>query len=251
MQLPEDRVPLDEAALLISACANPGLDVAAQLRRLDGLAGQVEGDGVRPVCRVLFEDLGLQGDRETYDDPRNSYLDQVLDRGRGIPISLSVILMEVARRRGIRLEAVSMPGHFLVRDPDTPDMLIDAFDGGRNLDHAGCERLLQTVTGGAARLVPSMLAASGPWAVLARMLANLDGSYERREDVVALRWVSELRLRLPDAPAGDRTQLASRLAVLGRWDAAAGVLEEVGTLLEGPARERVLAEALALRARLN
>ena len=109
MELPESVVPLDEAALLISAHANPALDVAAQLRRLDRLATRVERADSSGLCRLLFEQLGLRGDRERYDDPVNSYLDQVLERRRGIPISLSVLLIEVGRRCGVCLEAVGMP----------------------------------------------------------------------------------------------------------------------------------------------
>lgn len=248
---PERELPLGEAALVISAAANPRLDVPAELARLDALASRVGSPDVAGVCHLVFDELGVAGDRDTYDDPQNSFLDRVLDRRRGIPISISVLLIEVAGRCGVELEPVGMPGHFLVRDPGCPKELIDGFDGGRRLDVPAAERLLRSLTASMARLTSDMLTRTPRHAVLARMLANLDGSYERREDVGALRWVSELRLRLPAVPAGDRTQLASRLAVLGRWDAAAGVLEEVGALLEGQARERVLAEALALRARLN
>jgi regulator of sirC expression with transglutaminase-like and TPR domain len=249
---PEDQLPLDEAAFLISARANRALDVGAQLRRLDELAGQVEQQDLSAVCRMLFERLGLRGERERYDDPANSYLDQVLDRRRGIPISLSVLLIEVGRRCGVRLEAVGMPGHFLVRDPAAPDLLIDAFDRGRRLDHDDCERLLRSIAGDGAQLTPEMLAATRPRAILGRMLANLDRSFERRGDKKSLAWVSELRMHIPQASLGDRTHLAGRLAALGRLDAAAGVLEEAaGAASDRKLRERLGAEALALRARLN
>lgn len=248
---PEDELPLGEAALLISAAANPSLDVASELDRLEQVASHARGQGVEAVCRLVFEEMGVRGDRDTYDDPQNSFLDRVLDRRRGIPISISVLLIELGARCGVELEPVGMPGHFLVRDPARPNELIDGFDGGRRLDVPGAERLLRSLTGTMSRLTSDMLTRTPRHSVLARMLANLDRSYERREDIAALRWVSELRLRLPDAPAGDRTQLASRLAVLGRWDAAARVLEEVAGLLDGPARDRVQVEALSLRARLN
>jgi regulator of sirC expression with transglutaminase-like and TPR domain len=252
MKFPQDGVPLDEAALLISAHANPELDVTSQLRRLDHLATQVDRGDTGGLCRVLFEQLGLRGDREHYDDPANSYLDQVLDRRRGIPISLSVLLIEVGRRCGVPLEAVGMPGHFLVRDPSAPDQFIDAFDQGRRLTRADCERLLQAVTGGAGQLTPEMLTPAGPWATLARMLANLDRSFERRGDRDALAWVCELRMRIPTAALGDRRQLAGRLAALGRLGAAAEVLEEAARLASGlPVGDRLLSEAAALRARLN
>jgi regulator of sirC expression with transglutaminase-like and TPR domain len=252
MQRPEDSLPLDEAALLISATANPELDVEAELRRLDELAAQVAPPDLSGVCRMLFEELGLHGDRQSYDDPANSYLDQVLDRRRGIPISLSVLLIEIGRRCGVALEAVGMPGHFLVRDPAMPARLIDAFDGGRRLDHAGCARLLHVVSGGAAQLTADMLATTGSRATVARMLANLDRSFERRRDVASLAWVTDLRLHIPNPSVGDRSQLADRLAALGRLDAAASVLEQAADQASGPeVRTRLLGQASVLRARLN
>ena len=248
---PESSLPLGEAALVISAAANPALDVPGELARLDSLAARLSSPSVDSVCRLLFDELGVAGDREFYDDPQNSFLDRVLDRRRGIPISISVLLIEVAERCGIELEPVGMPVHFLVRDPTRPHELIDAFDHGRRLDVPGAERLLRQLTGTMTRLTSEMLATTPRTAVLARMLANLDGSYSRREDVGGLRWVSEFRLRLPSGVVADRTQLASRLAVLGRWDAAAGVLEELAASLPEDARDRLLSEALSLRARLN
>ncbi len=257
---PEADVPLGEAALLISAAANPDLDVEAELSRLDELAlGVVRTDagagpeaGADAVCDLLFGRFGLRGDDRTYDHPDNSYLDRVLERRRGIPITLSVLLIEVAGRCGVPLEGVGMPGHFLVRDPSRPTSLIDPFGGGRRLGMAECERIMQMATGSPTPLAPEMLERTGTHAILARMLLNLDRSFERRGDRRSLRWVSELRLRLPGTPAGDRVQLASRLSVLGRFDAAAEVLEVTArTVTPGPARDRLSREAVTLRARLN
>ncbi|HET9692440.1 MAG TPA: transglutaminase-like domain-containing protein [Acidimicrobiales bacterium] len=250
--LPDDRLPLDEAALLISAAANPGLDVTGQLGRLDDLAGRVRATGAAGVCEVLFGELGLVGDTETYDDPQNSYLDRVLDRGRGIPISLSVLLIEVGRRCGVPLVGVGLPGHFVVRDPAEPEEVIDAFGGGRRLDRAATEALVRRAVGPDAAVGPELLAPVGPQAVLARMLVNLDASFERRGDLDALGWVSRMRAALQGAPAGDRAQLASRLAGLGRFDLAATTLEEVAAAIPDPrARRRMVREAIRLRARLN
>lgn len=252
MQRPEGDLRLDEAALTISAHATPGLDVDAQLHRLDEIAARVGGGGTDGLCTVLFGDIGLQGDRADYDDPRNSYLDQVLDRGKGIPITLSVLLIEIGRRCGLSLEGVGMPGHFLVRDVAAPMLLIDAFDGGARLDHPACERLLRQVTGPRTELTPSMLAATGPWAILARMLANLDRSFERRADRGGLQWVSALRLGLPGLPVGDRMQLASRLGALGRFDAAADLFDAVADGQDAAdVVTRLRSEATSMRARLN
>jgi len=101
MGRPDPEIPLDEAAMLIAAHANPALDIEAQLTRLDETAAQVGRGDTEQVCRLVFENLGIRGDTATYDDPRNSYLDQVLDRRRGIPISISVLLIEIGRRCGV------------------------------------------------------------------------------------------------------------------------------------------------------
>ena len=252
MEGPEDYLPLDEAALVIAAHANPGLDVAAQLRRLDDVADLVVPADTPALCGVLFGQLGLDGDRDNYDDPVNSYLDRVLDRRRGIPISLSVLLIEVGRRRGLSLEGVGLPGHFLVRDPASPQLLIDAFGGGQLLDHAGCERLLRAVTGSRVELTSAMLATTGPRAILARMLANLDRSFERRADHQSLLWVSRLRLGIPDLPLEERAHLAGRLASIGRFDEAAAVLDDLAdTQPAADLTTRLRDEAASLRARLN
>jgi regulator of sirC expression with transglutaminase-like and TPR domain len=252
LQRAPDDVPLDEAALLIAAHANPQLDVGAELARLDSISRQVAGPDTGAVCYTLFHEIGLRGDRQNYDDPRNSYLDQVLSRGRGIPISLSVLLMEIGRRCGLRLEGVGMPGHFLVRDPQKPELLIDTFDQGRRLGRAACERLLQSITGTHTQLTQAMLAATDRRAILARMLANLDRSFEGRADTKALSWVCSLRLAIPDLPAADRLQLANRLGGVGRFDEAANLLDGLaGDPAAADLRLQLESNASILRARLN
>lgn len=252
VQRPEGEVDLGRAALLISASADPTLDVGSQLARLDRIAARVGRPDTAAVCDLLFEEMRLRGDDRTYGDPANSYLDRVLDRGVGIPISLSVLLLEVGARCGVRLEGVSMPGHFLVRDPADPGQLIDPFAGGRRIGRPECERLMRLTTGSPVALTDGMLEAAGSHSILARMLANLDRIFEERADGRSLVWVSELRRRLPGAPVGDRIQLASRLSALGHFGAAADVLDDTaGRLAGGPARDRITARALTLRARLN
>jgi regulator of sirC expression with transglutaminase-like and TPR domain len=224
---PEGEIPLDEAALLIGAMADETVDIPAQLARLDELAAQIGPGGTGEVCRFVFETLGVRGDHETYDDPRNSYLDQVLDRRLGIPISLSVLLMEIGRRCGVRLEGVGMPGHFLVRDPGEPDLLIDAFSGGRRLDHAACAELLRAVAGAEVQLLPGYFAPVGSRSILARMLANLDHSFRRRDDKGGIHWVTRLRAAIPGQSMADRVALADTFAGLGHVDEAAALLEEL------------------------
>jgi regulator of sirC expression with transglutaminase-like and TPR domain len=246
MALSDDEIPLDEAALLIAAHADSNLDVAAQLERLDDLAVQIGPATTDRVCRHVFETLGLRGDDQTYDDPRNSYLDQVLNRRLGIPISLSVLLIEIGRRCGLDLEGVGMPGHFLVRDPHRPDLLIDSFAGGERLDHAACARLFHRVTGAKIELHREVLVPVGTRAIMARMLANLDHSFRRRQDRDGMRWVARLQLAIPGQPLADRVSLADRMAELGCYDDAAEILEE---LAQRPGTSGEAARALRVRAR--
>lgn len=253
MALPEEEVPLDEAALVISAQANPALDVAAQLRRLDALAREVEVGETDALLDHLFGTVGLHGDRDSYDDPHNSYLDRVLDRRRGIPISLSVLVIEVGRRLGLPLEGVGMPGHFLVRDRATADQLIDPFFGGRRVDHAGCEELLRAAAGPQARLTPGMLAATGTTAVLSRMLNNLDHSFRRRGDLGGLTWVTRLRLAVPGLALATRAELASQLGELGYPGEAAAAYEDLARApgLDADVAARLTQRAVAAAALLN
>ena len=253
VQRPDGELPLDEAALVIAAHATPSLDVAAQLSRLDDVAAQVGSADTEGVCAVLFGDLGLRGDERTYDDPRNSYLDQVLDRRLGIPISLSVLLIEVGRRCGLTLEGVGMPGHFLVRDVGSPDLLIDAFSGGRRLDHQDCRQLLRAATRTPVDLDAGMLAPVGPRAIVARMLANLHNSFVRRADRPGLAWVTRLRAGIPGLPMGNRMELATGLAGFGLYDEAADLLETLASdpALDTEAAGKLRTRANGVRANLN
>jgi regulator of sirC expression with transglutaminase-like and TPR domain len=243
---PEGEIPLDEASFVIAAQAEPDLDVAAQVARLDDLAAPLGRATTERVCGLVFGTLGFRGDHETYDDPRNSYLNRVLDRRLGIPITLSVLLIEVGRRCGVHLEGVGMPGHFLVRDPDQPDLLIDAFSGGDRLDPAACAELLHTVVGPEVALQPALLAPVGTRAILARMLANLDQSFRRREDRDGARWATRLRAALPGLPTVERIAMAESLAGLGCHAEAASLLEE---LANRPGESAVAAQSLRTRAR--
>jgi regulator of sirC expression with transglutaminase-like and TPR domain len=253
MERPERNLPLDEAALVIAAAADPNLDVAAQLSRLDDVAAQIGTADTERVCRLLFETLHLKGDHQSYDDPRNSYLPQILDRQLGIPISLSVLLIEIGRRCGVNLEGVGMPGHFLVRDPDHPELLIDAFSGGSRLDHAACMRLLHASVGSEVELRVGMLDPVGPQAILARMLANLDHSFRRRADRSSLLWVTRLRVAIPGLPLADRLASADGLAGLGCHDEAAAILEELAGSpdISAESARALRARAQSLLAALN
>ena len=250
---PEAALALDEAALLLAAHAEPGLDVAGQLSRLDQLAESCPEPTVGGIRALLFGQLGLQGNTSEYDDPRNSFLDQVLDRKVGIPISLSVVTIEVGRRVGVRFEGIGLPGHFLVRHLDDPVHLMDPFHHGRVLDVDACAALFQSLYGPAAPFSPSLLAPVGPRQILARMLANLKNSYADRGDTGSLEWVLRLRAAIPGVPARELADLARVLVNLGRFGEAADALDRLVAdgQFDEPDKKKLAGRAAMLRSRLN
>jgi regulator of sirC expression with transglutaminase-like and TPR domain len=250
VQGPEPALALDHACLLLAAHASPGLDVSAQLDRLDELAGRCPEPTLEGLRHLLFADMGFAGNIDDYSDPRNSFLDQVLDRRLGIPISLSVLMIEVGRRVGVPLEGVGMPGHFLVRHTGAPKVLIDPFHGGRMLDADQCAELFTTLFGTTATLPASVLDAAPSRAILARMLANLKASYVDRRDAASLVWVGRLRAAIPGVDPKEMAEVARLLVDLGRFGEAADALEELAGA-GGPGGRSLLMQARALRARLN
>jgi regulator of sirC expression with transglutaminase-like and TPR domain len=256
---PDEPFALDEAALIIAAHIDPAVDVDAEMDRLDALAAECFDHTLESVTDLLFARLGLRGDRRQYDDPRNSSIPQILDRGVGIPISLSVLTMEVGRRLGLHLEGVGMPGHFLVRhmvDGGDGDLFIDAFGAGRHLSPGACRDLFSTIQGSPAGWSPDMLNATPPVAIVVRMLTNLTTSYTRRDDLWGRRWVAELRAALPERSTNQRLIVASELARTGAFTAAAEILDTTAEGLartddDNPDAARLRTYARNLRARLN
>ena len=248
VQGPEDELALDEPALLIAAHAQPDLDVDAELAVLDGLAAGIPERTLESWRRHLFVDLGFSGNVRRYYDPANSFLNEVVRRRRGLPITLSVLGMEVGRRVGLRFEGVGMPGHFLLRHDS--DAYVDPFDGGRLLDRDGCVERFHAVNGAQAPFLSSYLDAVGPRAILGRMLNNLKSVYAARGDVHALSWVFDLRMALPGASPLEGREWARVLGATGRFVEAAAELEALAALLPEE-QESLLSEAFAFRARLN
>ena len=249
---PVDEVRLDIAALCIAACAHPLLDVDHCLDRLDVIAGGCPDANFDALRAYLFRQVGFAGNIDHYDDPENSFLDSVLERRLGIPITLSVLMMEIGRRLGLDVRGVGMPGHFLVLDGGSGDVWCDPFHGGARLDADGCRRRFDLVYGGSLPFQPSFLAPTHPAAIVARMLANLErGSLSA--DPVQLAWMCELHLEIPGLAFQERWDLADRLAATGDVVRAATVFEELAarTEVETDAAERLRTRARSLRARMN
>ena len=252
-------VPLDVAALCIAARAHPGLDVDDALARLDALAGRCPDATFESLRRHLFEQEGFAGNFDRYADPENSFLDSVLDRRLGIPISLSVLMIVVGRRIGVDVQGVGMPGHFLVLDGARGDAWCDPFHGGALLDADGCRRQFEMVYGGALAFQPAFLAPTPAPAIVARMLANLERS-ELAADPVQRAWMCELHLAIPGIAFQEQLELADQLARTGDVVRAAAVYDALAARSEGAPHpsgqtdttpNRLRMRARALRARLN
>lgn len=248
---PDESVRLDEGALLIAAHAYPGLDVDAELRRLDAVAAGVPAPTLDGVRAHLFGTLGFRGNADDYGDPRNSYLNDVLERRLGLPITLSVLVIEVGRRVGVPFSGIGLPGHFLVRHDAVPPVLLDPFEGGRELDVEDCAERVARIYGDAVEFDPSMLAPVGAKATLARMLANLKQRFAMTGDAVAAEWALRLRSLIPEVGTRDLGELAGAQAAIGRFTAAAETLEGLATRLPEEAAAKAVAKARRLRARLN
>ena len=207
---PEDQIDLGRAALAIASQEYPDLKIDDYLSRLDGLGQVVElriGDERNPyriiaaLNTVLFKELGFQVNRSEYYDPKNSFLNDVITRKKGIPISLSVVYMEVARRVGLSLEGIGFPGHFLVKyDDGDVEILIDVFDGGEIRAREDLDRMLQQLYRGQVSYQPGFVAALGKRDILRRMLNNLKWIYlERGEPLKTLSVLDQLVILDPSA----------------------------------------------------
>jgi regulator of sirC expression with transglutaminase-like and TPR domain len=189
--LAQTDAPIEHAALLIARDAYPDLSIEASLAELDRLAAPLQArlaaattpHGQAAVLGTyLYDELGFRGDEETYYDPRNSYLNQVLARRTGIPITLAVVLIALGRRAGLTIEGVGFPGHFLVRIGGPDGVYVDPFFSARVLSTEALERLLRRTLGSGARLEPEYLDASDTHAMAVRMLMNLKAIYESRKE---------------------------------------------------------------------
>ncbi len=220
----DSDVDLALAALLIAAEEYPQLLPEPYLRRLDILAERVRDRldeetapllVLQELSRVLFREEGFRGNAEAYYDPRNSFLNDVLDRRLGVPLTLSLLYLEIGWRLGLPLQGVNFPGHFLVRyDGEAVKLLIDPFQGGEIRFEDEAQELLDRVYGGTVSLQPSYLRPAGRKDILVRLLSNLKGIYlNTRDDRRALAATERILLVRPDAAeeVRDRGMLLARL----------------------------------------
>jgi regulator of sirC expression with transglutaminase-like and TPR domain len=254
----EEPLDLARAALAVAREEYPELDEGKYLRVLDRMADGVQsglpaGATVeRRVGRIntyLFHELGFAGNHADYYDPRNSFLNDVLDRRLGIPLTLSIVYMEVGRRCGLQVDGVGFPGHFLCKvRVQGGELVVDPFRRGQLLGVDDLKKLLASAVGEKVKFDPRLLQPAKAREILVRMLQNLRGLYQQRDDIPrALSAVDRILLLAPeDARAlRDRAQLYEKL---GGSAAAAADLEKVLQLEPGaPDAEALRARVLRLR----
>jgi regulator of sirC expression with transglutaminase-like and TPR domain len=223
-----EPIPLAHGALLIAKEEYPDLDVAYYLEHLAALGRAAQSalreaentvERVQTLSDFLFVRTGFAGNRDNYGDPRNSFLNDVLERRLGIPITLSVIYLEVGRRAGLNLFGVSFPSHFLVKAVDERgELIIDPFNGGAILDLDDIRARLKQIYGQPVELQPAMLKAVSGRHILARMLRNLKNIYASGADwprsLAALDRILILEPRAPDDML-ERGALYERLECFG------------------------------------
>lgn len=244
VQGPSTEIGLAEAALCIAGHDHT-VDVDASLAAIDALAAGTPD----PDCLAehLFRTCGFRGNVDDYLDPGNSYLDAVLTHRVGIPITLSVVMIEVGRRIDVAIDGIGMPGHFLVCD--AIGTYFDPFHGGARLDEEGCRRLFETMHG-PATFSPGYLVPVDDRSILARMLANLTRSFLERRPRDAL-WAVRLRFAIPGLSVAERRHDATVLGTLGRFGEAASALGALATEVDTAVAEELVGEAAAYRARAN
>ena len=211
MNLPGEE--LAPAALAIARVEYPALETAPYIDLLDELGEQAARrlgqpapsatqDAIRVFNEFFYDELGFSGNRERYDDPRNSFLNEVLDRRTGIPISLAVAYLEVSRRAGLRVAGVNFPGHFLMRAREAAPsatgaddiLIVDPFHAGAVLSEFDCRELLRQHVGDETAFDRALLAPATRMHIVVRMLVNLKRLYVRMRSFPQARFISDLLL---------------------------------------------------------
>lgn len=250
-------VSLGETALSIAEDLADDVDADAarlELDRLGRLASEAlaEQDSARDRSERLLQLLraeGFRGNTDAYHDPRNSYLDQVLRRRTGIPITLSIVVIEIAARAGLRLSGVSFPAHFLVRSSDDPPVILDAFHG-ELLSLSDCRDRLRAAAGPRAVFDPTMLRAATPREVMARMLGNLKNTFVQAGNWIRAIDCSDRILLVAPELLGERRDRGLLWAQLGFTGPA---IEDLEAFLEAapdaPEADKLRAHLSQLHAR--
>ena len=255
---PEPVLDLARTALLVAAESDARVDVDSQIHTLESWAAELSArlepgwNNLQKLARLrrfVFEDLGFRGDSKDYFSPNNSLLNQVMERRLGVPLTLSIIFMELGWRVGIPFEGVGFPGHFLVRLPGEPrDLVLDPFNHGRTMHEEDCRRLLDEVTGGRLEFDGRLLASVTKRDIITRLLRNLKGAYLRaNQDEGALAAVERLLLIHPD----DMDEVRDRGLLLYRLRRFSPALDALNAYLaarpNAPDRDNIAQHVISLR----
>jgi regulator of sirC expression with transglutaminase-like and TPR domain len=220
---PRASVDLAEVALLLARDQYPDLDVEAYLGQLSAMAHEAQRYMVghlearlTGLCRYLFHDMGFRGNVQSYYDPRNSYLNEVLERRTGIPITLSLIAIAVGTRAGLHVEGVGLPGHFIAKAVEgDEELLFDPFHGGRRLTEEECANLVEQTTGQPFHVTSVSLKAASPGLIVQRMLNNLKNIFVKAKDFPRAIRVMERLLQLKPGDPIERRDLGIGLIQTG------------------------------------
>lgn len=235
-KLIEAPAAIEAVALAIAEDAYPGLRAATYISRLDdmakGLAEHLEGteglERVEAFTDYVYGELGFQGNTDDYYDPRNSYLNDVLERRLGIPISLAVVLMALGRRVGLEVEGVGFPGHFIVRVGGEGGVFLDPFTDGQVLERDDLLEIARRALGEHRELAPEQLEPVDTRSMAVRMLFNLQNIYERRGDHARALVACDRLCEVSDAPFHLRDRGVHALAL----GAVAAAVEDLESYLE-------------------
>ena len=258
----DSSVTLDAGALALAAIEYPGLNPSPYLAALDQFAAELQSRlGPEPAgsrfveCanHYLFGELAFRGNQADYDDPRNSCLNQVLDRRLGLPITLSIVYIEVARRLKQPVFGVGLPGHFVVRyDDGAFSTYIDPFHGGKLLSEEDCQVLAREITGADISSDPSALEPVGVRYILVRMLNNLRAAYFRSRQFAKSAVVLDLLLEhFPANPEYYKARAVARLKLRKLTAARDDFKKYLGCSPNAPDRAEVTRQLQAIHQSLG
>jgi len=259
---PESSIELARAALLVAAESDPGVDIDATLHTLDSWTEELRGrlepgwNNLQKLARLrafVFDDLKFRGDHRDYYDPRNSLLHVVMERRLGIPLTLSIVFMELGWRIGMPFEGVGFPGHFLVRLTGEPgELLLDPFRRGMMITREECRKMLAGLSGGRMEFRDSLLDGMSKRDMLARLLLNLKGAYLRaNQDEPALAAVDRLLLIHPEDADEVRDRGLLLLRLMRYPEALAALRAYLAARPDATDRERIELHVADIRDRIT
>ncbi|MEA5509345.1 transglutaminase-like domain-containing protein [Crocosphaera sp. UHCC 0190] len=252
--LPDHQINLAKAALIYAKYEYLQLDIDEYLNGLDTITGKIKErlpetlyplQVIKTINQYLFEELGFQGNDKDYYDPRNSYLNEVIKRRTGIPITLAVVYLEIAKRLNFPMVGIGLPGHFIIR-PDFEDVgiFVDVFNQGEILFEEDCELRMQNIYQQPIKLEPHFLTPVSNQQILGRMLTNLKYIYLNSQEYPKMLRIIELLLLLfPNHPIEirDRGLLYYQLR---QWEKATSDLELYLSILPTAQDEETIRQLL-------